>query len=58
MIRELEYVFLVDRLKKLCLFSLEKRRLWGDYIMAFQYLKRDYKHEWVDSNRPEGTGFK
>ena len=20
--------------------------------------KRDYKHEWVDSNRPEGTGFK
>jgi len=55
---------LEDRLKKWVMFSLEKRRLLGDHITAFQCLKRVYKHKrnqlfaWVNSNRTRGNGFK
>ena len=46
------------------MFNLEKRKLWGDLIVAFQYLKGAYKQEGeqlftrVDSDRTWGNGFK
>ena len=63
MIRGLEHLPCEDRLRKLGLFSLEERRLWGDLIAAFQYLKGAYKQEGsqllerVDNSRTKGKWF-
>ena len=61
MIRGLSYE---ERYRNLGLFSLEKRRLQEDLIVAFQYLKGAYKQEEerlfrrMDSDRTRGNGLK
>ena len=64
MIRELGHLSCEERLRELGLLNLEKRRHWGNLIVAFQYLKGAYKQEgeWlftrVGSDRARRNGFK
>ena len=63
MIRGLEHLSYEDSLRELGLFSLEKRRLQGDLMAAFQYLKGAYRKAGEGlftracSDRTKGNGF-
>ena len=64
MIHRMEHLYYEDRLKELGMFSLEKRRLQGDLIAAFQYLKGSYRKQGdrlfsrVCGDRTMGNGFR
>ena len=64
MINGLEHLSCEERLRELVLLSLEKRRLWGDLTVAFQYLREAYKQEGLqpftqpDNNRTKGKSSK
>jgi len=64
MIRGMEHFSYEERLRELGLFCLEKRRLQGDPIVAFQYLKEAYRKDReglftrMCSYRTRGNGFK
>ena len=45
MVQGMEYLSYEYSLRELGLFSLEKRRLRGDVLVAFQYLKKRYRKE-------------
>ena len=63
MIQGMEHLY-KDRLKELGLFSMEKRKLWGDLIMAFHYISEGYEEEGNRlfsrdcCDRTKGNGFK
>ena len=64
MIRGLKHLSDEERLRELGLLSLEKRKLHGDLIAAFQYIQGPYKKHGerlftkACSDRRRGNGFK
>ncbi|RMC14072.1 hypothetical protein DUI87_09160 [Hirundo rustica rustica] len=45
MMRAMKHFSYGERLREFVLFILEKRKLWGYLIVAFQYMKRPYEKD-------------
>ena len=64
MFKGLEHLSYKERLRELGLFNFEKRRIWEDLTVAFQYLKGAYRQEGDQlftqsrSDRTRRNGFK
>jgi len=61
MMRGTEHLSCEERLREVGLFSLQRRRLWGGLIGAFQHLKGAYKKTGeghFTRIRTKGNGFK
>jgi len=60
----MEHLSYKERLRDLGLFSLEKRRLWGDLVAAFQYCNGAYRKDGENllikacCDRTRSNGFK
>lgn len=63
-VRDLDHLSCMKRLRMLALLNLEKRKLKGYFVAAFQYLKGIYKKDGnrqfsrAHCNRTRGNGFK
>ena len=63
-IKGLEHLSSENRLTNMGFFSMKNIRLWGELIVAFQYLNGVYKREGnqlftrVGSDRTRGNGFR
>lgn len=45
MVKGLKHLSYIERLRELGMFNLQKRRLWGNLITTFQYLKGTYRED-------------
>ena len=63
MVKGLEHLSYEEGLKELRFFSLEKRRLWGDLIVPFQYIKEAFTKDgeklftWARCDKTNGNSF-